>query len=215
MGNAYSDSDDDSSGGFYYPMFRIVGGFDDFYGGGGRGRYANRAEKSTAASRREVEVRSNFDYLRSQMDLAVYENAATAIGLGCVHRGPDDPRGANASPLRLLPPDVLEHVLGYALVRPRGTADVRRAVAEKERTGTNAIVPLEGRRGGAPKKKKRGGGKGGGDGDDGAEAGGGGGTVTNLADASIFVPGAKIVIPLAEPNQHLTGPCYRGEFALL
>lgn len=33
----------------------------------------------------------------------------------------------------------------------------------------------------------------------------------NLGEFSIYRPGEKIVIPLAAPNEHLTGPCWRGE----
>jgi hypothetical protein len=32
-----------------------------------------------------------------------------------------------------------------------------------------------------------------------------------LTDFSIYRPGEKIVIALSTPNEHLTGPCWRGE----
>jgi hypothetical protein len=33
----------------------------------------------------------------------------------------------------------------------------------------------------------------------------------DLTDLSIYRSGEVIVIPLTKPNEHLTGPCWRGE----
>ena len=32
----------------------------------------------------------------------------------------------------------------------------------------------------------------------------------DLKDFNIYIPGEKLVIPLTTPNEHLTGPCWRG-----
>lgn len=37
----------------------------------------------------------------------------------------------------------------------------------------------------------------------------------NLGDFSIYRPGEKIVISLAAPSEHLTGPCWRGECVII
>ena len=81
-------------------------------------RYAS--EKSAAARRREAEAKNKFIYLKSQMDLALYENTMTVIGLGQLSKA--------KSPIKLLSSDTLEHVLAYAGIKPKG-ANVR-AVAK-------------------------------------------------------------------------------------
>lgn len=142
-----------------------------------RNPWADRAEKSTAASRRENEAKGKFDFLRSQMELALYENTMTTIGLAC--------HATSKSPLKLLPKDVMEHVLGFSGCTKPTRSAVKTAAAG--RSGL-AIVPLVGwrQKKNAPDE-----------------------TPLNLADVSLFQPGIKIVIPLTKPNLHLTGPCYR------
>ena len=43
---------------------------------------------------------------------------------------------------------------------------------------------------------------------------GGGREDVNLSDFGIYCPGRKILIPLAPPSEHLTGPCWRGTCCL-
>jgi hypothetical protein len=37
----------------------------------------------------------------------------------------------------------------------------------------------------------------------------------DLTDFSLYRPGEKIVIPLTTPDEHLTGPCWRGMYQLI
>lgn len=43
---------------------------------------------------------------------------------------------------------------------------------------------------------------------------GGGRMDVDLEDFSLYRPGDNIVIPLLSPTDHLTGPCWRGKFAV-
>jgi len=154
-------------------------------------RWANASEKSAAAIRREDEAKDKFDHLKSQMELALYENTMTMIGLA-IHA-----KESNKSPLKLLSSDVMEHVLGFAAcTKPMG-ASVK-SIATGRTGGSLAIVPFEGWGSAAAPSKLRSEKKNAPD-----EA------PLNLADMSMYQPGCKIIIPLTKPNLHLTGPCYR------
>lgn len=196
MGNSHGygvyDSDDCDNGGYfsedecydYNPYVEVDYGF--------AGRYSRRAEKSAAATRREGEAKSKFDYLRAQMELATHDNVMTTIGLSV------QPRASNRSPLRSLPPDVMRKVLGYAGIdKPKGTTIVKRAARARDASG-GAIAPYDGffEATKSPRSAKVG-----------EEE-----IMLNLIDMSLFQAGSKIVFPLTKPNLHLTGPCYRGEF---
>ena len=175
---------------FFYSSFNPFGSYDGFDGYDSRDRYANRAEKSVAAQKREDEAKDKFDYLRGQMELAYYENTMSLIGLALLPK--------STSPLKLLSSDMLSNILSYANIKPRGS-HVNKAVEGRASLGggkgTTDIVPYAGWRDEKRKKNKAS--------DD---------TDLNLADFDTFEPGEKIIIPLAKPNLHLTGPCYKGKF---
>ena len=63
---------------------------------------------------------TNF-YLKSQIDLALFENTMTVIGLGQLNK--------SKSPIKLLSSDTLEHVLAYAGIKPPKGANIK-AVAK-------------------------------------------------------------------------------------
>ena len=101
--------------------------YDDFVFGNPYWATAN--EKSSAAMDREETAVTKFDYLRSQMNMALRENTRVMIGLGC---------RAKSHSLRLLPSDVIEHILEYVgMERPDDEA------VSQRRSGL-AILPYEG-----------------------------------------------------------------------
>ena len=93
------------------------------------------AEKSAAAQRRENEAKNKFNYLNNQMDLALYENTMTTIGLAC-HAKSD-------SPLKLLPQGVMNSVLAFVGCTKPGLMPGVKASLDR-RTNNNAIVPFAG-----------------------------------------------------------------------
>lgn len=148
--------------------------YDDFVFGNPYWATAN--EKSSAAMDREETAVTKFDYLRSQMNMALRENTRVMIGLGCRAK-------SHSSPLRLLPSDVIEHILEYVgMERPDDEA------VSQRRSGL-AILPYEGWR-----QRQR------------ADHAG---IDMDLTDMSLYNPGEKISIPFSKPDFHLTGPCYR------
>ena len=92
--------------------------------------WANAREKSAAAMHREDDARSKFDYLASQMNMAIIENTKVMIGLGCQPK--------SESPLKVLSSDLVDHIMGYVGLEP--PSDPRIAM---ERSGLG-IIPYEG-----------------------------------------------------------------------
>ncbi|KAL9187871.1 hypothetical protein ACHAXT_006249 [Thalassiosira profunda] len=165
-------------------------GYDGYGGYEGRGRYGYMNEKSAASSRREKDAKDLFDRLKGQVDLALYENTMTTLGLACHAR--------SQSPLRLLAKDVMDQVLEYAGCAKPTCAGVKRAakIRSERADGSLAIVPRLAKKKGAPEEDPM-----------------------DFSDLDFFTasarpdsycfPGRKIVFPLTLPNLHLTGPCYR------
>ena len=98
--------------------------------------WSHANEKSVAAQGREDQARGRFDHLKNQMDLALYENTMTTIGLAC-HAKSD-------SPLKLLPTDVLDNILAFAgCTKPLLIRAVKSTLARRT---ANEIVPFAGLR---------------------------------------------------------------------
>ena len=125
--------------------------------------WSHANEKSAAAQGRENQARWKFDHLNNQMDLALYENTMTTIGLAC-HAKSD-------SPLKLLPPGVMNSILAFVGCTKPGLMPGVKASLDR-RTNNNAIVPFAGL--GTPESQ------------------------LNLGDVSLFHPGEKIVIPFSK-----------------
>lgn len=144
-----------------------------------RNPWANAREKSCAAKTREDLATRKFDFLRSQMNMALIENTKVVIGLGC--------HAKSKSPFRQLSTDLVEHIWSYMGMEKPANANVAAG-----RSGL-PIVPYEGWRQFQSRRSAK------------SEDE----TGVDLADMSLFKPGQKIIILLTEPNHHLTGPCYR------
>ena len=129
------------------------------------------------------------DYLKGQVDLALYENMMTTLGLAS--------HAKSQSPLRLLSSDVMDQVYEYAAFDKPKTKGVK-AAAKARANGSLAIVPFEGWQGKSKKGKKNASKE----------------DEMNMADLGFFTPGRKIVFPLTLPSLHLTGPCYRGKWRI-
>ena len=117
------------------------------------------------------------------MDLALFENTMTIIGLG--------QRNKSKSPLKLLSSDTLKNVLAYAGIKPKGKKIKRIAKGRGEDLALRPFVGYTGTHFKSLKHKDE--------------------TRLNLADMNVLQPGSKLTIPLTKPNLHLTGPCYRGK----
>lgn len=147
--------------------------------------YRDSSVKSKVALQREVEAKAKFDYVRDQMELALYENLVTMIGLA--FRRLD------------LPLDVLTGVLKYAGYKQEMVVNadgLRRAAAGRRicfGSDSTKIVPFAGYEPTHKNCSRL-------DLSD-----------INLSDMNMFRRGDKIVIELTEPDFHLTKPCYRGE----
>ena len=166
---------------------------------------AGRPDKSAAAKRREKECQDLFDYLKAQMDVAIYENTMTMLALGR--------KGASESCLRHLSDDTFSQVLDFAGVK-KPTGSAVKLFASRRPTGTNEIIPLVGYSA-RPRTEKN-------------------PTTMNLADSTLFEAGAKISvsvngfvvrschdspltfyrllhkyqIEISQPDLHITGPCW-------
>lgn len=92
--------------------------------------WANAKEKSSAAECRERTAVKKFDYLRSQMNMALIENTRVIVGLGCHPK--------SESSFNLLTPELVRHILGFVGMEKPADADVGNG-----RMGL-AIVPCEG-----------------------------------------------------------------------
>jgi len=90
---------------------------------------ANAKEKSSAAKCRERTAVSKFDYLESQMNMALIENTRVVVGLGCHPK--------SESSFNLLLPELVQHILGFVGMEKPADTDV-----VKGRRGL-AIVPYE------------------------------------------------------------------------
>jgi len=154
-------------------------------------RWANASEKSAAAIRREDEAKDKFDHLKSQMELALYENTMTMIGL-VTHA-----KESNTSPLKLLSSIGMEHVLEFAACTKSNGAGAK-SITVGRTGGSLAIVPFAGWESAATPSKLRI-----------EKKNAPGEAQLKLAGMSMYQPGCKIIIPLAKLNLHLTGPCYR------
>lgn len=160
----------------------IMGGFHDDYN-----PWHGRAEKSGSAKHREVVATKKFDYLETQMKMALFENTKVVLGLGIK---------SNNSPLRLLSVELIDHVMSFVGGSVKGN---RAKEVSRNRSGL-AIIPFEGCQYRDCGSKPRG---------NNAEEEEEDNVGINLADLDLYTPGKKISIPLTLPNHHMTGPCYR------
>ena len=160
----------------------IMGGFHDDYN-----PWHGRAEKSGSAKHREVVATKKFDYLETQMKMALFENTKVVLGLGIK---------SNNSPLRLLSVELIDHVMSFVGGSVKGN---RAKEVSRNRSGL-AIIPFEGCHYRDCGSKPRG---------NNTEEEEEHNVGINLADLDLYTPGKKISIPLTLPNHHMTGPCYR------
>ena len=150
---------------------------------GGHGLYnpwCGSAEKSQSAKRREKTATDKFTLARGKVEAAWIGNKVRVIQLGC--------KPESASMFRLLPSVSIEQIVDYVRPKPAAAAAVVTASSTPTKA-TAANVKA------APAKAAV---------DDEEEAA----TAVDVMD-SLYEPGTKMVIPLLEPNCHLTGPCWR------
>jgi hypothetical protein len=138
-----------------------------------------------SAKHREVVATKKFDYLETQMKMALFENTKVVLGLGIKSKN---------SPLQLLSSELVDHVMSFV-----GGSVNRAKEVSRNRSGL-AIIPFEGCHYRACGSKPRG---------NNAEEEEEDNVGINLADLDLYTPGKKISIPLTLPNHHMTGPCYR------
>eukprot|EP01082_Thalassiosira_pseudonana_P014296 g13025.t1 g13025 contig7:705047-706126(-) len=188
-------------------------------------------EKSSAASNRELRVKEQFNKVKYKVEAAVSEKTKVIIKLGCLAK--------SESSLKQLPSVIIESICDFADLpkptpRPISSAAVSNSIsfelAASNNVNNNAIVEsrtgrrarksvnyseldidilgrdADEQRNEAEKLKKeltlrekwdvK---KGLVDETD----------VVDLADITLYQPGAKIAIPITNPMMHLTGPCWR------
>jgi hypothetical protein len=145
--------------------------------------WAGHAEKSQSAKRRERQALEKFDALRDKMERALMGNKVRLIELGCKPESP--------SVFGMLPAVSVEQILDFLQDKPKEEAkDQPPLVVAKRAKAAKAKAP--------PPTSPTGN-------DDAME------NDTTLMDMmnALYVPGKTFVVPLLEPNCHLTGPCWR------
>ena len=171
------------------------------------------AEKSHNAQCRELETKKKFDSYRLQMETAMAENTINELR-----------ESESTHPIKLAPTILMNNIFGYVFgpkykgkeVEEDTFADAPPAAAASSSMATTTSS----KRGRARKavnyselniedsghkSNKKASKKGAVEKKDLGESG------IDFAEKSLYEPGSKIVIPLAKPNFHLAGPCFRGK----
>jgi len=145
------------------------------------------SEKSSAAERREQEGKAKFDAVRYKVEHAIVNNKVRLVELGC--------KPESDSLFRHLPGVSVDQILDY--VRSPSTQKQPPApAAEAANAGraTTQVKKAKSLKAPPPTNTNEINHK---------------ATVDAMMTMSLYVPGKKIVIPLLNPDCHLTAPCWR------
>jgi len=198
---------------------RMIGGFGGLFAlsmfmnmGREYDPWAGRREKSSASESRERLVMRKFNDVKATVEGALMEKTKATVKLGCLPN--------SQSLLKSLPRDLIEQICvlaGLPVGKPRPVAAVAAsasstvavAVAGSSRRTVRKVnyselnIDQEGRDVNEKKAAKK---RPADESQKDEEQ-----EPLDLTDLSIYRSGEVIVIPLTKPNEHLTGPCWRGE----